>query len=166
MGGMQAYQWAVQYPDFMETIMPIYASVKTVIHNNIFLEGVKSALVAARGGQSEGIGKGQKYPSDGPWTKKQKEAALKAFGRVYAGWGFSQTWYREKTNTEAFGATDADDFLVNFRESWALSNDPDNLLVMLQTWQLGDVSALPEFNGDLAKALGSIKAKVLIAPEK
>jgi homoserine O-acetyltransferase len=35
---------------------------------------------------------------------------------------------------------------------------------MLQTWQLGDVSALPEFNGDFAKALGSIKAKVLIAP--
>jgi homoserine O-acetyltransferase len=48
--GCRLYQWAVQYPDFMETIMPIYASVKTVIHNNIFLEGVKIALLAARGG--------------------------------------------------------------------------------------------------------------------
>ncbi|VUC29301.1 unnamed protein product [Clonostachys rosea] len=164
MGGMQAYQWAVQYPEFMDAIMPICASAKTAIHNNIFLEGVKSALIAARSGQSEGIGKGQKYPSGGSWTIEQKEAGLRAFGRVYAGWGFSQTWYREKRYMEAFGPTDADDFLINFWESWALSNDPDNLLVMLQTWQLGDMSASPEFNGDLPKALRSIKAKVVVAP--
>lgn len=163
MGGGQAYQWAVQYPDFMDIIVPICASARTAIHNNTFLEGVKSALIAARGGHSEGIGKGQQCPSDKPWTDEQRKAGLKAFARVYSGWGFSQAWYREKRYTH-FGARDAEDFIVNFWETWAFTNDPDDLLVMLQTWQLGDISASEQFGGDLAKALQSIKARALVAP--
>ncbi|KAH8892172.1 homoserine acetyltransferase family protein [Thozetella sp. PMI_491] len=164
MGGGQAYQWAAQYPDFMDSIVPICASARTAVHNNIFLEGVKSALIAARGGTSLGIGKGQRYPSDAPWTPEQREVGLKAFARVYAGWGFSQTWYREKLYIQHFGSQDAEDFIVKFWESWALTNDPDDLLVMLQTWQLADISATPQFSGVLETALRSIKAKVLVAP--
>lgn len=162
MGGAQAYQWAVQYPDFMDIIVPICASARTAIHNNVFLEGVKGALIAARGGLSAGIGKGQLYPSNGPWTEEQRKAGLKAFARVYAGWGFSQTWYREMRYTQ-FGARDAEEFIVKFWEKWAFTNDPDDLLVMLRTWQLGDISASGTFGGDLAKALGSIKARALVA---
>ncbi|OIW30446.1 homoserine acetyltransferase family protein [Coniochaeta ligniaria NRRL 30616] len=164
MGGYQAYYWAVQYPDFMDAIVPICTSAKTSIHNNVFLEGVKSALIAPRGGLSQGIGKGQRYSSSGPWTPEQREVGLKALARVYAGWGFSQSFYRHKLYSEHFGAKDVDEFLVNFWEAWALGSDPDDLLVMLQTWQLGDISASPRFGGDFAKALGSIKAKALVAP--
>lgn len=42
--------------------------------------------------------------------------------------------------------------------------DPDNLLVMLDTWQNGDISSLPQFGGDLQAAIRSIKAKTLIMP--
>lgn len=35
---------------------------------------------------------------------------------------------------------------------------------MLQTWQLADISACPEFQGDIARALRSIKAKALVMP--
>lgn len=163
MGAAQSYQWAVQYPDFMDVIVPICGSARTAIHNNVFLEGVKSALIAARGGVSAGIGKGQEYPNNESWTEEQRKAGLKAFARVYAGWGFSQAWYREKRYTE-LGATDPEDFIKKFWEGWAFTNHPDDLLVMLQTWQLGDISASAEFGGDLAKALGSIKARALVAP--
>lgn len=164
MGGAQAYQWAVQYPDFMDVVVPICASAKNAIHNNVFLEGVKSALIAARGGISLGVGKGQRYPSNKPWTPEQKEVGLKAFGRVYAGWGFSQAWYRQKLFSKYFGAEDEEEFLQTFWEPWGLKNDPDDLLVMLRTWQLGDISKAPEFGGDLQKALQSIKCRVVVAP--
>lgn len=166
MGGAQAYQWAVQYPDFMDGIVPICASAKNSVHNSVFLEGVKSALIAARGGMSAGIGKGQIYPSSASCTPHQKEASLKAFARVYAGWGFSQAFYREKLFDRHYSCQDIDQFLVNFWEKWALPLDPDNLLVMLQTWQLGDISALPQFAGDFRAALQSIKARVLVCPSK
>ena len=164
MGGGQAYQWAVQYPGFMDAIVPICASAKTAIHNNVFLEGVKVALVAPRGGVSLGVGKGQRYPANSSWTPASREVGLKAFARVYAGWGFSQTWYREKHYMQHFGAEDIEDFLIKFWEAWGLSNDPDDLLVMLQTWQLGDISSLPQFKGNLAQALQSITARALVAP--
>ena len=167
MGGGQAYQWAVQYPKFMDIVVPICASARTSIHNNVFLEGVKSALVAAREGVTMGIGQGQRYPSGDPWTQKQRAAGLKAFGRVYAGWGFSQTWYRQESYKEHFGANSVEEFIQNFWEAWALSNDPDDLLVMLQTWQLGDISAAPfQYSGDLASALQSIQASTLVIPSE
>lgn len=44
--------------------------------------------------------------------------------------------------------------------------DPENLLVMIQTWQNGDVSLQEPYNGDFEKAMGSIKAKTLVLPAK
>lgn len=170
MGGAQAYEWAVQYPGFVDGIVPICSSARNAIHNSIFLEGVKSALIGARHGVSCGVGKGQRFPSAGEaedWTAQQKEVGLKAFGRVYAGWGLSQTFYRQQLYKEYYGFNDADDFLSGYWEPWALSKNPDDLLVMLQTWQLSDISASsPEFKGDLIKVLRSIKGNVLICPSQ
>jgi homoserine acetyltransferase len=89
MGAAQSYQWATQYPDFMDLIVPFCGSAKTSLHNQVFLEGVKSALLAAKGFHSTGSGEigvavdGGEYRT---WTPEEKEAGLKAFGRVYAGW--------------------------------------------------------------------------------
>lgn len=44
--------------------------------------------------------------------------------------------------------------------------EPENLLVLLQTWQIGDVSQQEPYNGDFEKAMASIKAKVLVLPSK
>jgi homoserine O-acetyltransferase len=44
--------------------------------------------------------------------------------------------------------------------------DPENLLVMIQTWQNGDVSMQEPYNGDFEKAMSSIKAKTLVLPAK
>ncbi|GLB12887.1 hypothetical protein AtubIFM61612_000276 [Aspergillus tubingensis] len=169
MGAAQTYQWATQYPDFMDLAVPFCGSARTSLHNKIFLEGVKSALLAAKHIPSAGSGNGgllQAEQSLRTWSDTEKEVGLKAFGRGYAGWGFSQAFYREKLYETALGFKDLEDFMQNFWETWALSKDPGNLLTMLQTWQNGDVSKQEPYNGNFEKALGAIKAKTLVLPSK
>lgn len=125
MGAGQTYQWATQYPDFMDLIVPYCGSAKTSIHNQVMLEGVKSAMLSAKGSASSGIKKMEspKTKEEG-WTDEQRVAAMKAVGRVYAGWGFSQPFYREVLYEKAplLKFKDLEDFMVNFWEAWALGN--------------------------------------------
>ncbi|KAJ4135226.1 hypothetical protein NW768_004847 [Fusarium equiseti] len=164
MGAAQSFQWATQYPDFMDIVVPFCGSARTSLHNQVFLEGVKSALIAAKGQSS--AGSCHAGTNDTKWTDKGKEVGLKAFGRGYAGWGFSQAFYREELFKKFYGAADLETFMKEFWESWALSKDPENLLVMLQTWQSGDVSKQEPYNGDFEKAMGAIKARILVLPSK
>ncbi|KAL4893803.1 Alpha/Beta hydrolase protein [Aspergillus ambiguus] len=170
MGAAQSFQWATQYPDFMDVVVPFCGSAKTSLHNQVFLEGVKSALLAAKQVPSAGSGNvGQLEAGQtalGAWSAKEREVGLKAFGRGYAGWGFSQAFYRERLYETVLGFKDLEDFMQNFWEKWALSKDPDNLLVMLRTWQNGNVAAQWPYDGDFEKALGSIRAKTLVLPGK
>lgn len=46
---------------------------------------------------------------------------MTASGRVYAGWGFSQAFYREKLHESVLGFKGLEDFMKNFWETWALS---------------------------------------------
>ena len=124
MGAGQTYQWATSYPDFMDVCVPFCGSAKTSLHNQVFLEGVKSALLAAKKHSSAGccadgaLPTGEEYRT---WSAEEKKVGLKAFGRVYAGWGFSQAFYREKLYESVLGFKDLEDFMVNFWEAWALS---------------------------------------------
>lgn len=167
MGAGQTYQWATQYPDFMDIVVPFCGSAKTSLHNQVFLEGVKSALFAAKGTSSGGISKGEMDSPDAKYRsfkEGEKIIGLKALGRVYAGWGFSQAFYRERLFEKALRFKDLDDFMVNFWEAWACSKDPENMLVMAHTWQAGDCSQQEPYNGDFAKAMQGIKAKALVLP--
>lgn len=131
------------------------------------LEGVKSTLLAAKGTSSAGSANGRietKGSEDRGWSEEQKKSGLKAFARCYSGWGFSQAFYREKLHEKHYGAKSLEDFMINFWEAWGLSKDPENLLVMLHTWQSGDVSKQEPYNGDFEKAMGAIKAKTLVLP--
>lgn len=72
--------------------------------------------------------------------------------------------------------------MVNFWEKWACSKgmrydsildlvtetclDPENLLVMVQTWQNGDVSKQEPYNQHFEKAMSAIKARTLVLPGK
>jgi homoserine O-acetyltransferase len=84
--------------------------------------------------------------------------------RVYAGWGFSQAFYREELDIKALGYSSLEDFLVAFWEGFFLPKDANNLLAMLWTWQHGDISANEIYRGDLDKALGAIKARAIVMP--
>ncbi|KAK7740434.1 hypothetical protein SLS62_011115 [Diatrype stigma] len=124
MGAGQTYQWITQYPNFAERAIPFCGSARTSPHNQVFLEGVKSALLAAKGAASGGSGQGEAATSQQQyraWTAEEREVGLKALGRVYAGWGLSQAFYREKLYETALGFAGLEDFLKRFWEGWALS---------------------------------------------
>ncbi len=150
MAGCQSYQWATQYPDMVKAILPFCASAKTSPHNFVFLEGVKAALCA-----------------DQSWNGGDYDtppvAGLKAFGRVYAGWAFSQTFYREGLYKQ-LGFETIEDLLVDWEVDHVEGWDANNLLAKLATWQAGDISAGPLYNGDFRAALGAIKARAILMP--
>jgi len=150
MAGCQAYQWAAQYPDFVDAILPFCASAKTSIHNHVFLEGVKAALCA-----------------DSLWNKGDyltpPVVGLKAFARVYAGWAFSQTFYRDELFKE-IGYESAEALLQDWEADHVQNWDANNLLAKLATWQAGDISIGPIYDGDFHLALRSIKARTIIMP--
>ena len=150
MAGCQAYQWAAQYPDMVNAILPFCASAKTSEHNFVFLEGVKAALCA-----------------DPIWNNGNYTAppirGLKAFGRVYAGWAFSQSFFREK-EYKKLGFKNVEELLINWEEDHANNWDANNLITKLLTWQKGDISIGEKYKGNFIEALKGIKAKTIIIP--
>ncbi|KAF2683747.1 alpha/beta-hydrolase [Lentithecium fluviatile CBS 122367] len=169
MGAGQTYQWVTQYPDFVELAIPFCGSAKTSLHNQAMLEGVKSALLAAKGTSSGGVSRPEPTKAGSGYvafTEEAKVNGLKALGRVYSGWGFSQAFYRERLFETVLGFKDINDFMVNFWEAWACSKDPENMLAMANTWQAGDCSQQEPYNGDFNKAMEGIKAKTLVLPAK
>ena len=150
MAGCQSYQWAAQYPDMVKAILPFCSSSKTSVHNHVFLEGVKAALIV-----------------DKNWNKgnykKQPLEGLKAFGRVYAGWAFSQDFYREELYKK-LGFKSVENLLESWANDHAKNWDANDLLSKLKTWQLNDISRGPIYKGNYINALKSIKAKTILMP--
>ncbi len=151
MGGLQTFHWGALFPDMVERIAPFCGSAKCSRHNFVFLEGVKAALTADAAWNSG-------------WYTSKPEKGLRAMARVYAGWGFSQAFYRHELDLRTLGYSSLEDFLVSFWEGFFLPKDANNLLTMLWTWQNGDISDNPLYKGDLKKALGAIKAKAFVMP--
>ena len=150
MAGCQTYQWAAQYPDMVESILPFCASAKTSKHNYVFLEGVKAALCA------------DKAWNEGNYTS-QPIKGLKAFGRVYAGWAFSQTFFRNETYKE-LGFKNIEQLLTDWENDHVENWDANNLLTKLISWQKGDISDGPIYKGNFIKALNNIKARAILMP--
>ena len=151
MGALQAFHWGALFPGMVERIAPFCGSAKCSRHNFVFLEGVKAALTADAAFQ------------DG-WYAAKPQRGLRAMARVYAGWGFSQAFYREQLDLDRLGYSSLEDFLVAFWEGLFLPRDANNLLAMLWTWQHGDIGANELYGGNFRKALGAIKAKAYVMP--
>lgn len=147
MAGCQSFQWAAQYPDIVDAILPFCASAKTAEHNWVFLEGVKAAL------QADAI-----YDNGNYQTPPEK--GLKAFGRIYAGWAFSQSFFRERMY-QLKGFDTAEALLKDWEEDH-LQWDANDLLCKLSSWQHGDISQQTPYNGDFSKALAAIKARTIV----
>ena len=149
MAGCQAYHWAAQYPEMVAAILPFCASARTSPHNYVFLEGVKAALTADESWENGNY-------------RSPPIAGLKAFGRVYAGWAYSQTFFREgQYNSLGFDTIEA---LLHAWEEDHLQWDANNLLTKLWTWQNADISTNSIYQGDFHRALSSITAKAIVMP--
>lgn len=147
MAGCQSFQWAAQYPEQVRAILPFCATAKTAEHNWVFLEGVKAAL------QADAVF------DHGHYTQPP-EKGLKAFARVYAGWAFSQTFFRQKLyRQKGFETAEA---LLQDWERDHLQWDANDLLCKLRSWQLADISQQPAYGGDFKRALAAIRARCIV----
>jgi homoserine O-acetyltransferase/O-succinyltransferase len=148
MGAQQTFQWAASHPDMVERIAPFCGTAKTTPHNAVFLQGVRAALTA-----------------DAAWMdgnyQDQPAKGVRAFSHVYAGWAFSQPFYKQELYRQ-LGFGSLEDFITGFWERRYVRRDANNLLSMLRTWQLNDLGATPGFGGSLERALGAIKAKATV----
>ena len=146
MGGCQAFQWGAQYPDMMEAIAPLCCSARTAHFNKVFLLALRRAMTL------------DPAYAEGFYTRPPV-AGLKAFAAIYAGWGFSEPFYRTE-GFRQFGAATCEAFVADFWEGAMLRHDANDLLTLLQTWYDGDIAS----GGDYDAALGGIKARTVIMP--
>jgi homoserine O-acetyltransferase len=149
MGAQQAYHHAALFPERVARLFAVCGSARTAPHNWVFLEGVKAALEA------------DPDFAAGSYTRPP-ERGLGAFGRVYAGWAYSQAFFRERLYESLGHASPA-----ALLEAWAQdhrSRDANDLLCMLSTWQHADISDNPRYGGDFVRALNAIEARAIVMP--
>lgn len=150
MGGIQSFQWGASYPDMVERIAPFCGGAKTWPQTYVVLDGMKAALMATIG-------------FDANKRNQLTSSDMRAVGRVYAGWGISQTFYREELYRE-LGFDSLEAFVAGFWEKSFIKMDPHNVMAMLWTGQFADISENQTYNGDFDKALKGIKARACIMP--
>jgi homoserine O-acetyltransferase len=147
MAAMQAYQWAAQYPDMVDAILPYCGAARCSPFNYAFLDGPKAALQA-----------------DAAWNKGDyatpPQKGLRAFARVYVAWAYSHRFFGDGLYRELGFST-----LENLMRDWEedhLRWDANDLLSKIWTWQHADISKNRIYGGDFSRALRSIRARAIV----
>ena len=86
----------------VERIAPFCGTAKTTPHNAVFLQGLRAALTADAAWMGGDYG-------------EQPVLGMRAFSRVYAGWGLSQPFYKRELWRQ-MGFDSLADFLTGFWE--------------------------------------------------
>lgn len=149
MGAQQAYHHAALFPERVERVLAVCGSAKTSPHNYVFLEGVKAAL------RADSAFAGGNYGAP-------PLVGLSAFARVYAGWAYSQAFFREQLYL-GLGHASPEALL----QAWERDHhgyDANDLLCALDTWQRADIADNPRYRGDFVQALSAIEARTIVMP--
>lgn len=154
MSAQQAFHWGALFPEMVKAIAPICGTSKTSPHNWLFLEGIKRSLTA-----------------DASWANGDyvdaPENGLRAFTTVYASWALSQTAYRDGRHLTLGGQHfDSMTEFLDFFHGLFARHDANDLLGMLNTWQLADVSNHSRFGCDWQAALSSITCPAIVLPSR
>lgn len=150
MGAQQTYEWAVRYPDMVRRAAPIAGTAKNTAHDFLFTETLVDALTSDPGWNNGWY--------DSPLAVR---AGLRRHAKMWAVMGWSTEFFK-RDRPRDLGFSSVDDFVTNFMDAYFGVMDPNNLLCMAWKWQRGDVSR--HTGGDLAAALGRIKAKTFVMP--
>lgn len=146
MGGMQALQWAVSYPDAMQSVVPIIPLAKTHAWTTGVLEMLRQSIMTDPAYQ------GGKY--DKPVEKGM---------RLWAGW-LSGVIVRTPTyQNQQFNTPEAEiNFLNKLQDASWKRMDANDWIWQSRAYDRHDIGQTKGFNGDTIAALKSIKAKTLI----
>ncbi|MCB1672999.1 MAG: alpha/beta fold hydrolase [Gammaproteobacteria bacterium] len=148
MGGQQAYQWAVSYPDYMDGVVVLSGNAREYPFGIVRLEGAKAAIKADAAWQN------------GEYTVAP-EKGIRALGAHWAAWIYSPEWWRRETYlSQGLTLEEA----IRRREESFLGNDANDLLSQAVTWQNHNIAETPGQDGNLENTLRSIRTRVLLMP--
>jgi homoserine O-acetyltransferase/O-succinyltransferase len=147
MGAQQTYEWAVRYPDMVKRALPFAGFARATPHNYLFVRAHEDAL------------KSDPAWNGGFYSPNSMAVGLRRHAQLWSVMGLCQRFYATQAWRD-YGFSSLDDFVHRFWEAYFLPMDPNNLIWMGWKWRHGDVSA--NTHGDLAAALGRIKAKTLV----
>jgi homoserine O-acetyltransferase len=150
MGAQQTYEWAVRFPEMVARAAPIAGTARNTEHDFLFAETLIEAITTDPGF------KGGNYDSPA-----EVAAGLKRHAKLWTVMGWSTDFFRNARH-KALGFGSMQAFVDEFMTGYFAPMDPNNLISMAWKWQRGDVSR--HAGGDLAAALGRIKAKTLVMP--
>ncbi|HYV99183.1 MAG TPA: hypothetical protein VE967_17125, partial [Gemmatimonadaceae bacterium] len=154
MGAQQAFQWAVSYPDFADRVVATSGTAKTYGHGIVRLEGQIAALTTDSAFHG------------GDYTAQPKQGHI-AFGMVWAAWLYSQEWWRQELwKPSAAPGTTFQQYMDSFGKNFLTSADANDMILQARTWQRHDVGTTPGFDGDVERALRSIKVPFLYMPSE
>ena len=149
MGAIQVYHFAALYPAMVDSLLPFCGSARCSPHNDVFLQGVSAAL------------KADYQYNDGKYSSAPVRG-LKAFARVYCGWAYSQTFFRERLYRE-LGFSDIESLLQDWEQDH-LHWDANDLLSKIATWRSADISKHIQFDGSFEAAMRAITARTIVMP--
>ena len=153
MGAEQAFQWAVSYPDFADRIVATSGTAKCYPHGFVRLESQIEAIA------TDPVFAGGDY-------KTPPVKGIESFGAVWAAWLYSQEWWRKELWRASRPAGTTFEQILESRRKGFLANDANNLILQCRTWEKHDVGTTPGFNGDVERALRSIKVPILYMPSE
>jgi len=152
MGAQQAFQWAVSYPAFSDRNVATSGTAKTYPHGIVRLEGQIAALTADVAFQG------------GDYAAPPRKG-LEAFGMVWAAWLYSQEWWRKELwRASAPPGTTFEQVMSRFGTRF--NADANDYIAQARTWEKHNVGTTPGFNGDVERALRSIKVPFLYMPSE
>jgi len=147
MGGMQTYEWAASYPDFMEAIVPIISMARTTGWVTAIWESQRRAIMA-----------------DDAWQGGEYDEQPEGFKAAIAS---LMVWVRHWHWMDAEFADDnraAVNWLKELEETLIQGWDANNYIYQTRAEDLHDISEAPGMEGGYEDALASIEAAALIMP--
>ena len=150
MGAQQTYEWAVRYPDFVKRAAAVAGTARNTEHDFVFADTLAEAITSDPGFRNGSYNS----PAD-------VAAGLKRHAKLWTVMGWSTDFFRANRH-KALGFDSMQAFVDNFMTGYFAPMDPNDLLAMAWKWQRGDVSRHTE--GDLAAALGRVKARTYVMP--
>jgi len=146
MGGMQALQWGVSHVDFMDSLVALVPLARTPAWSVLVADASRKAIML-----------------DPAWNNGNY-TTIPANGvrlwRDILGFASARTpeWYRDQFARPL----DVLPWLKTQEDALLNTFDPNDFIYQSWAYETHDVGATSGMNGDLAKALGAIKAKTLI----
>ena len=144
MGAFQGLEWGIHYPDFMKGLLLIVPGAKSDRHVHAIFDAVERAIKLD-----------PKYQG-GNYTENPADGIILG-GIIYFPWLYTD----EHMNTITDDAEWAE-AIESFGTGWAENWDANSLLLRYNASRNFDASE--PFGGDMAEALGRVKARALIMP--